>query len=782
MENRLLSRQVDLLYQQSKGAALASAATALMVAAAVSSTVPLWLLLSWLGITVLAAGIFLGMHSKRKRVAGCESQYKRWADAFTAITALSGLCWGLCPILFSAYLPLEFRLALTVLALGISAAALPMFSVVPQVYRIFATCVAAPMLAWGILAGSTMISHELTVMAAVFLILMLVTSTRLARTLRAALRVQFDNEELVASLQEEVAIRQAAEQAALQSTTTARASQARFEHLAAVASEGLVFHENGVIINANQAFARMVGISVDALVGRSPLDFVIPAHRARLDKMLRSHRDETYDVTLADVRGREVPLVVQSRDFDYEGRRVRLAALRDITDQRAAEDKVRYLAQHDGLTGLPNRSQLLESLRQSMSLARRQKFKLGLMMFDLDRFKGINDSLGHAAGDELICAVAERLKQNLRAEDIIARPGSDEFLIMLPYVKDSQDLARTALKLQRCFEQAFTIEGEELYLTPSIGIGTYPDDGDTPEQLILRAETAMYQAKKAGGNGFAFYAAEMSALARENLNLENQLRHALDNGEFILHYQPQHDLQTNAIVGVEALIRWNRPGQGMIAPLKFIPVAEMSGLIVPIGDWVMQEACRQAQDWQSRGAEPIGVSVNVSARQFKDPTLVSKIAQCLESTGLDPHLLELELTESIVMEDPVNSAARLKQIRDLGVTISIDDFGTGYSSLSYLRQFPIDILKIDRSFVRDVHIDTHNAAIVTAILAMAGQLQIGVVAEGIETAEQQEFLARHGCGIGQGYYFNKPVTAAECEKLFERRPARAIPFSVVKSA
>jgi EAL domain-containing protein (putative c-di-GMP-specific phosphodiesterase class I) len=351
---------------------------------------------------------------------------------------------------------------------------------------------------------------------------------------------------------------------------------------------------------------------------------------------------------------------------------------------------------------------------------------------------------------------------------------------VLPYVKDSQDLARAALKLQRCFELPFTIENQDLYVTPSIGIGTFPDDGDTPEKLILRAETAMYQAKKAGGNGFAFYAAEMSALARENLNLENQLRHAIENGEFELHYQPQHDLQSNAIVGVEALIRWNRPGQGMIAPLKFIPVAEMSGLIVPIGEWVMQEACRQAQDWQQRGADPISVAVNVSARQFKDPEFVTKIAQCLESTGLDPHLLELELTESIVMEDPVNNAARLNKIRDLGVSISIDDFGTGYSSLSYLRQFPIDTLKIDRSFVRDVHIDTHNAAIVTAILAMAHQLQIGVVAEGIETNEQQEFLAKHGCGIGQGYYFSKPVPAADCEKLFDRRPARALPFSIVR--
>lgn len=777
-ETRLFSRQVDLLYQQARVASLAAMATALLLVVIVQA-VPMGLLLGWLAaISSAAIGLML-LHARRRVAADADARAPLWSKRFAACVALAGLCWGICPVLFSVYVRFEYQLLLSVLVLGVCAASLPMFSAVPRVYRIFAVCAVAPMLAWGLTADSA-VSHELTVMTAVFLVVMLLTSTRLGHTLRAALRVQFNNETLVASLKDEVAIRQAAEQAALQSTTTARASQARFEKLAAVASEGLVFHDAGVIINANQAFARMVGCSADGLVGRSTLEFVIPAHRARLAEMLRSRRDEEYEITLTDTSGREVPLVVQSRDFDYEGRRVRLAALRDMSDQRAAEDRARYLAQHDGLTGLPNRSQLLESLRQSLSLARRQQFKLGLLMFDLDRFKGINDSLGHAAGDALICAVAERLKQNLRAEDLIARPGSDEFLIVLPYVNDSQDLARAALKLQRCFEMPFVIEREELYLTPSIGIGTYPDDGDTPEQLVLRAETAMYQAKKAGGNGFAFYAAEMSALAREHLSLENQLRQAIENREFELHYQPQLDLQTNAVIGVEALIRWNRPGQGMIAPLKFIPVAEMSGLIVPIGEWVMQEACRQAQDWQNRGADAVAVAVNVSARQFKDPALITKIAQCLESSGLDPRLLELELTESIVMEDPVSSAARLNQIRDLGVSISIDDFGTGYSSLSYLRQFPIDTLKIDRSFVRDVNVDTHNAAIVTAILAMARQLQIGVVAEGIETAEQQAFLAKHGCGIGQGFYFSKPLPAAECEKLFERRPARALPFSVVR--
>ncbi|MBI1892119.1 MAG: EAL domain-containing protein [Burkholderiales bacterium] len=458
--------------------------------------------------------------------------------------------------------------------------------------------------------------------------------------------------------------------------------------------------------------------------------------------------------------------------------------MRQATEEAAQQSTAvaRHLAHHDSLTGLPNRSHLIESLKQALSLARRQQFSLGLLMFDLDRFKAVNDTMGHAAGDALICQVAERLKQNLRTEDLMCRPGSDEFLIVLPYINDSQDLARAAHKLQRCLEAPFQLEDTELFVTLSIGIAAYPHDGDSPEQLILRAETAMYQAKKGGGNGFAFYAAEMSALAREHLHVENQLRYALERKEFELHYQPQKDLQNGKIIGVEALIRWNLPGQGMIAPLKFIPIAEVSGLIVPIGEWVLTEACRQAQEWQARGADPIRVAVNVSARQFKDANLIKKIAQSLETSGLDPRLLELELTESIVMEDPVSSARRLNEIRDLGVSISIDDFGTGYSSLSYLKQFPIDVLKIDRSFVRDVNVDQHNAAIVTAILAMARQLQIEVVAEGIETAEQEQFLAEHGCQIGQGYHFSKPLPAADCEKLFDKHLAKNVTFafSVVK--
>ncbi len=780
-ENRLFSRQVALLFRQCKVVALATTVTALLVAVALAPHVPAALLLAWLAGILGAAGLVMLVHNRRARLdeAAAEADAAHWTRRLAICYALIGLGWGLSPALFAPYVHFEYRLLLAVLVLGVCAAALPMFAAVPKVFRVFAVALMMPVILRSMFGGAG-VNHEMSMMAAIFLAVMVVAATRLGQTLRAALRMQFNNDELVASLKDEVATRKAAEQAALQSTAVARASQARFEQLAAVASEGLVFHDGGLILNTNQAFARMLGTTPDALVGRSPEEFVLPGQRARLRAMMQSRRDAEYEITLIDAQGREVPLIVHSRDFDYEGRRVRLAALRDVSDQRAAEDKVRYLAQHDGLTGLPNRSQLVESLRQSLSLARRQQFKLGLLMFDMDRFKGINDSLGHDAGDALICAVADRLKRNLRAEDFIARPGSDEFLVVLPYVNDSQDLARAALKLQRSFEQPFVIEGQDMFVTPSIGIGTFPDDGDTPEQLILRAETAMYQAKKGGGNGFAFYAAEMSALARENLNLETHLRQAIENREFQLHYQPQLDLQSGSIVGVEALIRWDRPGQGMIAPLKFIPVAEMSGLIVPIGEWVMQEACRQAQDWQARGAERIGVAVNVSARQFRDPALITKIAQCLESTGLDPRLLELELTESIVMDDPVNSAARLNEIRDLGVSISIDDFGTGYSSLSYLKQFPIDTLKIDRSFVRDVNVDPHNAAIVTAILAMARQLQIAVVAEGIETPEQQAFLAEHGCGIGQGYYFSKPMPAAECEKQFARRPARPLPFAVVR--
>jgi diguanylate cyclase (GGDEF)-like protein/PAS domain S-box-containing protein len=778
-DSRLFAGQVDLLFQQAKVAALASFGAALTVVWMLMWAVPAWQLGAWLVLTAGSSCYRVHIYNGRRRDPQADAQAGKWSRRYIYSAAFSGLCWGVAPAVFSPYIEIEYQVIVSILVIGICAACLPVFSAVPAVYRAFAICAVVPLILFAVhivhIAGP-----ELAALAVVFLCLMLVTASRLSHTIRASLRAQFSNEELVASLKEEVRIREAAEQAALQSTAVARENESRFEQLAAAANEGLVFHDAGAIVNANQAFARMVGMPAESLVGRSPLEFVAASQRKVLAALLAGERDGEAEITLRERNGRQLAVAVSVRNFDYNGRSLRLASVRDVSDKRAAEDRARYLAQHDGLTGLPNRSQLEENLKQALALAKRQQFRLGLLMLDLDRFKGINDTLGHGSGDELICAVAERLKHNLRTEDLIARPGSDEFLVMLPFVKDSQDLARAAAKLQRCFEDPFEIDGRALYVTLSIGIGTFPHDGETPDQLIVAAETAMYQAKKGGGNGFAFYAAEMSALAREHLTLETQLRQALDRGEFLLHYQPQIDLQTEKIVGVEALIRWNMPGQGMIAPLKFIPVAEMSGLIVPIGEWVMTEACRQAQAWQERGAQPVRVAINVSARQFKDPQLIHKIAQCLESTGLDPRLLELELTESIVMEDPANSAQRLNQIRDLGVSISIDDFGTGYSSLSYLKQFPIDTLKIDRSFVRDVNIDPHNAAIVTAILAMARQLQIEVVAEGIETRDQQEFLASHGCEMGQGYYFSKPLPAAECDALLQVKPAQVVPLVAVK--
>jgi diguanylate cyclase (GGDEF)-like protein len=659
-DSRLFARQVELLYQQSKGAAGASLSASTLLVLAIAKTLPVGVIVLWLGLAVASSTLRLYVWHSRKRDPDRDANAAKWAKIFLGSACFSGLVWAAGSLLFAPYLGTEYQLIIDTVVVGVCAACLPVFAAVPLAYRTFTFSAMGPVLIWSALADPAP-KIEFVLIGLIFLGFMMRTSTRLSRTVINALRLEFNNEDLVTTLKQEVDMRRATEQAALQSTAVAR-----------------------------------------------------------------------------------------------------------------------HLAEHDSLTGLPNRSHFIESVKQALSLARRQQFALGLLMFDLDRFKAINDTMGHAAGDTLICAVAERLKQNLRTEDLICRPGSDEFLIVLPYVNDSQDLARAAHKLQRCLDAPFNVDGVELFVTLSIGISTFPHDGETPEQLILRAETAMYEAKKGGGNGFAFYATEMSALAREHLQIENQLRYAIERREFQLHYQPQNDMQTGKVLSVEALIRWNMPGQGMIAPLKFIPVAETSGLIVPIGEWVMTEACRQAQEWQSRGADPLRVAVNVSARQFKDPNLIKKIAQSLETTGLDPRLLELELTESIVMEDPVNSARRLNEIRDLGVSISIDDFGTGYSSLSYLRQFPIDVLKIDRSFVRDVNVDPHNAAIVTAILAMARQLQIKVVAEGIETSEQQQFLAAHGCELGQGYFFSKPLPAPECEKLFEKHLSRAIPLSVVK--
>ena len=430
---------------------------------------------------------------------------------------------------------------------------------------------------------------------------------------------------------------------------------------------------------------------------------------------------------------------------------------RDITQRKAAEKQVQFLAYYDALTGLPNRTLLQDRLTKALASARRRKDKVALLFLDLDEFKTINDSLGHSVGDLLLQEVAERLKRWAREQDTVARVGGDEFLIVLTSVKDMPDAAVAAERLMDTMTAEFAVQGHSLGISCSLGISIFPEHGTDGETLIKNADAAMYSAKESGRNNFRFFTEDMNAQAVERLALENGLRLALDRKELFLVYQPQMDIASGRITGLEALLRWQHPELGLVPPDKFIRIAENSGLIVPIGEWVLRTACSQARKWQDEGLLAVPVAVNVSAVQFRQADFCELIGRVLSETGLAPQYLELELTESLLLSNADMRFSVLQDLRAMGLKLAIDDFGTGYSSLSYLKHFPVSKLKIDRSFIRDVAVNPDDAAITTAIISMAKSLNLKVIAEGVEDEAQMSFLRAHQCDEIQGYYFSKPL-------------------------
>jgi diguanylate cyclase (GGDEF)-like protein len=503
--------------------------------------------------------------------------------------------------------------------------------------------------------------------------------------------------------------------------------------------------------------------------GRALPPAEMPMHRAAASGR------EVADVEMDIVRdGRTVGTVVgyAAPLFDEAGRpRGAIGASLEITERKRAEERLRNLADHDALTGLPNRLLLQDRLGLAVAQAHRHQKLLAVLFLDLDRFKVINDTLGHSVGDRLIHEVAGRLRTCLREGDTVARLGGDEFTLLLPDLRQAVDAVKVAKKVLDLVRMPFDIDGRELFVTASIGISLYPDDGHDAETLLKNADTAMYRAKEQGRDAYQLYTPAMNATALERLALESSLRKALTQNELVLYYQPILD-QTGRVHGVEALLRWRHPELGLVPPAEFIPLAEITGLILPMGPWVLRNACAQAWLWQERHAG-LSVAVNLSARQFQEPGLVGHITDALADTGLPPRLLELEITESNAMQNAQAAIQTLRELKALGVRISIDDFGTGYSSLSYLKRFPIDTLKVDQSFIRDIGADADDAAIATAVIALAHTLKLDVVAEGVETAGQRDFLAASGCDLMQGYLFSPPVTAEACgELLAAPTPAR----------
>jgi diguanylate cyclase (GGDEF)-like protein/PAS domain S-box-containing protein len=439
----------------------------------------------------------------------------------------------------------------------------------------------------------------------------------------------------------------------------------------------------------------------------------------------------------------------------------------DVSMARAMVLEMSHLAQHDVLTDLPNRLLLNDRITQAIALARRNQHQVAVLFLDLDGFKNINDSLGHAIGDKLLQSVASRLLDCVRKSDTVSRQGGDEFVILLSEVAHAADAGISAKKIITELKQAHHIGEHSLRVTVSIGVSTYPDNGEDAEMLIKNADTAMYHAKECGHNNFKFYQKDMSLRAVERQSLEGQLRYALERQELLLHYQPKVNLKTGAITSVEALLRWQHPERGLLLPGQFLTIAEDTGMIVAIGQWVLREACRQTQEWLDAGLPAVPVAVNISSLEFRSEEFLEGVEVALKNTCLDPRYLELELTETVLMRHAEAAASALGQLKAIGVRLAVDDFGTGYSSLSYLTRFPIDALKLDQSFVHDIIDSADDAIVVSAVIRMGKSLKHRVIAEGVETMEQLVFLQAHGCDEGQGYYFSRPVGAQQFSKLLE---------------
>jgi diguanylate cyclase (GGDEF)-like protein/PAS domain S-box-containing protein len=586
------------------------------------------------------------------------------------------------------------------------------------------------------------------------------------------------------------------------SITARKESEARYRGLLEAAPDAMVVvNQNGEIVLLNAQAEKQFGYCRDELAGQKVTNIIPEGFAERLiADALRSAEDALAQQIGTGIElygrrkdGSEFPIEIMLSPLESAEGILVTAAIRNITTRKKAEAlllqkveelnrsneelvesaglartmtrQMTHLAEHDTLTGLPNRLLLNDRVGQAIALAQRDMYQVAVMFLDLDGFKHINDSLGHAIGDKLLQSIATRLTACIRAPDTVSRYAGDEFVVLLPEVRQPEDAAIVARRLLQAAAEGHSIGGHDLHVTASIGVSTYPDDGLDAETLIKNADTAMYQAKENGHQSYQFFRAAMNVRAVERQSIEEHLRRALERQEFTLCYQPKINLSTAAITGVEALIRWTHPTRGSVPPVQFIPVAEDSGLILSIGAWVLRNACAQARAWVDANLPFISVAVNVSAIQFQNESFLENTFEILEETGLDPRYLELELTESALMKRADLTVLVLSTLRESGIRIAVDDFGTGYSSLSYLRRFPLDALKIDQSFVRQIAAIPDETAIVRAIISMGRSLNLRVIAEGVETPDQLDFLKIHHCDEAQGHYFSPPVPPQQLAKL-----------------
>lgn len=534
----------------------------------------------------------------------------------------------------------------------------------------------------------------------------------------------------------------------------------RYSRVIEGASEGIIItnRADGMIIESNGAIQNYLGYTAEELAGLF-LGQLAFGDAAITDTLIERLLQQKREYRLRRKDGLSLDAELSASLIPYDGKEALCIMVKDITERKQFEETLFFQANHDFLTGIPNRYLLLDRLEQALAAARREGYIVAVLLLDLDNFKIINDTYGHAIGDQLLKSVAHRLKSVVRSGDTIARLGGDEFVIVLNRIDRLENVILVAEHILSHFSDPFVVEDNEFFVSPSIGLALYPNDDDSAAALLTKADTAMYHVKDKGRAGFQFFTTEMNTRVVDRMELEVGLRRALEREEFVIHYQPKVELATRRIQGMEALLRWNHPERGMIPPDTFIPLAEESGLIIMIGEWVLREVCKQLKKWRADGLPPMTMAVNISARQFKQQDLVERISAILDETGLEASFLELELTESYLMNNVTEAIAKLHALKGMGLRLSLDDFGTGYSSLGYLKQFPIDVVKIDKSFVDDILANPDDATIVRTIILMAHNLNKAVVAEGVETEEQLHFLTEHSCEMVQGFYFSRPLAA-----------------------
>ena len=542
----------------------------------------------------------------------------------------------------------------------------------------------------------------------------------------------------------------------------------RFRQLADSTFEGILIHRDGEILDGNGSLAALLGVDLTGLRG-SPLARFIPSDIDAADWSPDRHAGPV-ETEIVGAHGTRMPVEVLSRTIGYGGRPALVTALRDVRERRASEERIRFLAHHDALTGLPNRTLLSETLDFSLHQASRAQTSLAVLCLDLDGFKLVNDTLGHAAGDELLRQVAERLRGNLRESDFVSRVGGDEFVVLQPSVGQPQEAASLAQRIISCLAPSFAIDGQDVNVGSSIGIACYPNDGDTATSLLKRADIALYRVKQSGRGWYRLFEDGMDQDVRHRREQEQELRTAVQRNEFVLYFQPLFDRNLE-LVCFEALVRWNHPTRGLVPPGEFIPLAEECGLIIPLGEWVMRTACRTASRWEY----DCRIAVNLSAAQFQHSDVQTMVATILAETGLRANRLELEITEGVLIDNVDGAVGTLNVLREMGTRLVLDDFGTGYSSLSYLQRLPFDKLKVDRSFIQRMETDAGSRAIVKAIIAMSSSLNLEVTAEGVETVGQFEMLCELGCHEIQGFLLGRPIAQGDVDRLLRSyRPTRPV--------